>query len=389
AEPTAIEPVEPLFTRSFVLMLCNQFCFGLAYSTFYLIPKYLTQQMHASPDELGMTTAAALIPGVLSVPLIGRGIDRIGRKPFIVWGALFHALGGLAFLSVHAVSPLLFAARALQGIAYVAVFTSISTLAVDLAPIARVGQAIGLCGAAGMAANALAPAAAEIIAEHAGWRTAFLLSVLCSLAAVTLGLRLQERRHEPAAVRREPSSPDLGRPLPLIFYAGAVVGAGFGAMFTYTQPFALGLGAERVSAFFIGYTVAALSMRIFLGTLADRLGHERVAFATIGMYGFVLLLTSLLRADMLFELGIAFGLVHGLMYPALNALALAGTPPDKRGLVMSYFSGAFNGGNGVWLLLMGALAKAQGYPLVFVVSGLLVWTALPALLHVRLRARES
>jgi predicted MFS family arabinose efflux permease len=231
-----------------------------------------------------------------------------------------------------------------------------------------------------MAANALAPAAAELIAERSGWRVAFGLAVGCALVALLLSLRLKEPRRASALPARAPSSPEL-RPLPLIFYASAVVGAGFGAVFTYTQPFALGLGAERVSPFFVGYTVAALSMRLFLGHLADRVGHERVAFATIGMYGFVILLTSLLRPDVLFELGLAFGFVHGLMYPALNALAMDGTPPERRGLVMSYFSGAFNGGNGVWLLLMGALA--------FIVSGLLVWTALPALLSLRMRPRES
>lgn len=388
AEPPDPRPAEQLFTPSFLLVLCGQFCFGMAYSTFFLIPKYLTQSMHATPNELGLATAAALMPGVLSVRWIGRGLDRVGRKPFILWGTLVNALGGVAFLMVSKIGPAMFLARAVQGVSYAAVFAAVTTLAVDLAPAARLGQAIGMTGAAGMAANAIAPTIAERIAEHSGWRAAFAMAVGFALLACLLSVRFREPAR-PVARPRTESSPELARPLPLIFYAGGVVGAGFGAMFTYTQPFALGLGAERVSAFFLGYTVAALSMRIFLGTLADRLGHERVAFATIGMYGFVILLTSLLRPDMLFELGLAFGLVHGLMYPALNALALEGTPPERRGQAMSYFSGSFAAGNGLWLLGMGALAKQHGYPIVFVVSGLLVWTALPALLHQRLRARES
>ena len=31
---------EWLLTRPFVLVLCVQFCFGLSYSTFFLLPKF-------------------------------------------------------------------------------------------------------------------------------------------------------------------------------------------------------------------------------------------------------------------------------------------------------------------------------------------------------------
>ena len=44
-------------------------------------------------------------------------------------------------------------------------FNGIVTWATDLAPAKKLGQAIGLCGAAGMLANALAPALGEAVAD--------------------------------------------------------------------------------------------------------------------------------------------------------------------------------------------------------------------------------
>ena len=56
----------------------------------------------------------------------------------------------------------------------------------------------------------------------------------------------------------------------------AVWGAAFGAMFTFSQPFALELGITRVRGFFIAYTAAALFSRLGIGGLADRVGRLRV-----------------------------------------------------------------------------------------------------------------
>ena len=80
-----------LLSKPFVLMLCVQFCFGLSYSTFFLLPKFLARAFHANADTIGAVASTALFAGVMAVPFIGAIIDRHTRRSVIVLGALVNA----------------------------------------------------------------------------------------------------------------------------------------------------------------------------------------------------------------------------------------------------------------------------------------------------------
>jgi MFS family permease len=379
---SSVSEAELLFTRPFVLMLCVQFCFGLSFSTFFLLPKYLAREFHANASAIGAVAAIAMLAGVAATPFIGAAIDRGARRPAITYGALVNGLSGCAFAWIHAISLPLYALRVVHGISYALVFNALVTLAADLAPPKKLGQAIGLCGAAGMIANAIAPAIAEGIADHQGWGLVFLLAGSASLLATLLSLGIREPRLETLVTSQrteaDPSALSFVRDPRRVgaFVCIAAAGAAFGVMFTFTQPFALSLGASTVSSFFIGYTACALSVRLLLGALADNLGRRRVAFGALVLYGLVVCMTSQLRPGLLFLAGAGLGLAHGLLYPAINALAAEGVPRARRGAVMSYFSACFYGGFALCAFGLGFLAKAAGYPIVFVLSGVLVWSTL-------------
>jgi MFS family permease len=148
---------------------------------------------------------------------------------------------------------------------------------------------------------------------------------------------------------------------------------------TYTQPFALSLGAQHVSQLFIGYTVAALTVRLALGSLADRVGRRAVALVSLVLYALVLLVTTRLEADWLFGIGIGLGVSHGLLYPALNALLVEASPVGARGIVMTSYNGAFNLGFAVSAVGFGPIAEIAGFPSVFLVASLLTFTGVIAL----------
>jgi MFS family permease len=378
---------ERLLTPGFVRLLCVQFCFGLSYSTFFLLPKFLTREFHASADVIGAVASVSLIAGVLATPWMGAWLDRGSRRPFIRYGALVNAVSGCGFALVHSASWPIFALRIVNGVSYVLVFNAIVTLATDLAPPRRLSQAIGLCGAASMASNAVAPAIAEYVADHQGWPLVWLLGAAAALCAALLSLGLREPRaahanasHAPR-VDVEPSAFSLLKAPSRrgAFVCAAANGAAFGVMFTFTQPLALLLGANKVSAFFIGYTFTALIVRLGLGTLADTWGRRRVAFGALVLYGLVAFMTAFLRPSLLFFAGAGLGLAHGLLYPAINAIAAEGVPHARRGALMSYFYGAFAAGFALWVLLLGVLARSHGYPIVFTLTALLVWSSIPFL----------
>jgi MFS family permease len=110
--------------------------------------------------------------------------------------------------------------------------------------------------------------------------------------------------------------------------------------------------------------------------VADKFGRRRIAFAALVLYGLVACMTSQLRPNLLFAAGAGMGLAHGFLYPALNALAVDGVSRARRGAVMTYFLGCFNGGFALCVLGMGLVAKSHGYPVVFLATGTLIWSSL-------------
>ena len=58
------------------MLLAIQLAHGFAFSSFFLLPKFLTTELGAGPELIGRITAVAGIAGVLSVPLVGIWIDR-------------------------------------------------------------------------------------------------------------------------------------------------------------------------------------------------------------------------------------------------------------------------------------------------------------------------
>lgn len=359
------DPAPRLLTRRFVTLLSAQALFGLAFSTYFLIPKYLQVSLGAGPKTIGWVSGIAWTTSVLCIPLTGSLIDRVGRQRFALFGAASMVLGCCLFAVSGRVGPLLFAARVLQGVGFSFFFVATSTLAADLAPPKRLSQAIGWYGAMMTTTNAVSPAIAEPLADAFGWSPVFwttaVFAALAGLAATRLGPEVAH--HEPSTSPfRDVLAVKRLRP---IWFVSILAGFIFGAIITFSAPWALDSGFEKVSTFFIAYACASASVRVALGGLADRWGRLPVAMAAMVVYG----LTPILLIDVvdigLVLPGIGLGVAQGLYYPALNAFAIEWSAAKVRATVMALYNGTFNIGFTIGSVAMGPVVAGFGYPPMF------------------------
>jgi MFS family permease len=369
-----------LFTPAFLTILALQSTFGFAFSIFLIFPKYLVVELSATPSQVGQISAIPAAFAVLCVPIVGQLIDGSGRRRLMVWGALAMAAASMLLLFVDRVGPLVYVLRAMQGAAFILFSNTAGTLAADLAPPARLGQALGFVGLAMLVTNAAAPALAEPLAQAYGWGSVFYVAAGCSAmaAAAAFFVRDAATAQRTAGGMREL----LHGPALAVLCVAASVGQGFGAVFTFTQPLALSVGMPEVRGLFIGYTISATLVRVGLGQMADRIGRRRVSFGALVLYTIVVTAAAALQRGWLVPLGAALGVAHGLLYPALNALAIEHAPAARRGSMMTLFSGAFSAGFAVCMVVFGALAEVSSYRTVFVVSGVLTALSLIALARV-------
>jgi predicted MFS family arabinose efflux permease len=253
-----------------------------------------------------------------------------------------------------------------------------ATLAVDQAPPVRLGQAIGIFGLTILSMNAVAPTVVESMAENVGWAAAFVCAGAGAVLCCALSFFVREQGRPPPSADKVPGFLEVAR-RPRLILIGLIigtVGAAFGSVFTFFQPLALEVGIDKVRSLFIAYAAAAIVARVGLGRAADRLGRYPVSVVSLTAYGCVVLAMVWLRPGWLAPLGLAFGLSHGLFFPAFNALAVEDAGPHERGKVMALFQGWFNIGFAGGAFVLGFLADAAGYPVVFATTGLATFGAL-------------
>ncbi len=343
-----------------------QLAFGFSWCLYLVAPKFLTTELSVGPDGIGSVAMTASGVSALAVLLVVRSIDRARRAVF-VRGCLLLLLASLGYLSVERFGPLVYVVQAGVAASYVLAFNAAMAAVTDVVPASRLGQAFGLQSAANLSMNAVSSLTAEQIAQHYGWRWVFALAAASALLALVLGLGIPAPRQlESGDKSQAPAPPYLA--LANVFGAAALLGATYVALATFHQPYALSLGAERISSFFIGFTCAALTMRLGFGNLGDRFGRKPVALASMLLYVLVVGSAARLDASKLWLYGAGFGFAHGVLYPTLIALASESAPSGTQGRIIAAFSGAFNVGAAAGSASWGALSSRYGYPPVFITA---------------------
>jgi MFS family permease len=348
------------------LLLTLQFSFGIAFSIFLLLPKIFVAHMHAGPAGIGLVNAMFSIAGVAAVPFVGARVDHPGRPQLIGRGSLLMVASSLGYLAVTHVGALAAVLRAAQGFAYAVVFVVGAAVAADLALEGAMARTMALYGSSNLVTNALAPLFAEPMIDHLGYRSVFLVAAATALASYFLSSRLVERPHVPhegevglgAVLRR-------GRARRVMAAIG-LAGIALGAMFTFSQPFAIALGITQIRSYFISYTASVLAVRFLLSDTVDRVGPQRAAVTALLLYTVVVFSMRFLgRGPLgLGTMGAAFGVAHGFLFPAIMALSVAGLPVAERGRMLALTNGAFIGGTAL-VLPLGFVAAHTGYPAVF------------------------
>jgi predicted MFS family arabinose efflux permease len=381
-----IPTVRPrLLTRSFSSLLVAQACFGYAFSSFFLLPKYLVVALGAGPREIGLVVSAHGLAVVALLPLMGSLVDRLGRRDFLTGGGLVMAGACFGFAYVDSVGPLIYALRVVQALAFAMAFAAGAALAVDEAPPERVGQAIGVFGLTFLSMNFVAPAVVEEVAGRAGWPTAFATAGAGALLCAVLSRRVHESRPRPDGDERIAGLWEVARrPSQLrILVVIALVGAAMCAVFAFHQPYAIELGIEQVRSFFMAYAAMGVTVRVGFGHLMDRWGNRRVAILALTLYVLVMLACLDLHSVGLPLIGAGLGVAHGAFYPAFNAVAVATAGSNERGKVMALFQASFHVGFSGGAFALGVLAEAEGYPAVFQAGAACLSVALLLLLAPR------
>jgi predicted MFS family arabinose efflux permease len=367
-EPAGPSDGERLATRPFIDLVVAQLWFGFAYAVFVLLPKLLAADYHADARQVGFVMAAFGVLSLAASPALGPIIARLGRRGTMRAANLLLALSALGFLGMTGAN--LFAAflRGLQGVAWALAFGAGMALCAEIAPAARLGQALGIFGAATLAMNAVAPLVVEPLAARFGARAAFAMAAAAALIGAYRCGRLVEGVGPPANDNGRPRRRDgrlaaVWARMPIYLAQGTITLAGC-AMFAFVAPFALARGVADVRAFFVAYTIAALVARFGIARVVDAGGHGRAAAGAGLIYAAAAGAMAVLGPGRQALVGAVFGLAHGIIYPSLMALVLSDVAPTDRPRLLGWSNAAMNLGV-IALAPLGTAIQRSGYAATF------------------------
>ncbi|MHB8573269.1 MAG: MFS transporter [Candidatus Dormibacteria bacterium] len=323
--------------RDFVVLACASFAgFSSLYLLLAALPLYF-QSLGLGGWQIGLLVGASSISATLMTIVMGRLIDRFGRKRFLLLGALASVTSALLYIGIKGFLPLLLV-RLVHGLLPAAFITAAFALVGDLVPEARRGWAIGTYGMFGTLAHTIAPAIGVAIAQYS-YRALFVTCAVAATVAFLLGASVREPRLAPAP----PGAPTgfQRRWLSPLFVAGAC-SVSYGALVTFLPLFAVQRGMGNPGLFFGIQAATVFALRAFGGRLSDNWGRFRVAAPGAGFM--VLGLLAVIIAQTIVGMiagAILYGIGAALVYPALSALVLEGSHSRNRGTAAASYNVGF------------------------------------------------
>lgn len=345
--------VGPLFATVTLAAFVFFFYIGMVVVT---VPRLVERELGGGEFGVGLTIASFAIAAVIVRPMLGRLIDRLGRRAVLMAGAFLAAAAGAATGFVDALWQVI-ALRAVMGIGEAGVFVSAATLVADLAPPTRRAEAASYFSVAVYGGIGIGPLLAEWVLDGDRYLLTFLVAGAFAAVAGLIGVGL------PARVPRT-SPPSADRP-PLFHRAalwpGIVLAAGIGAFSVFSAfipEHSTAVGLSGAGGLFLVYSVVSVSLRLFGARLPERLGeHVMVSIALIALGISLALLAAVAEPWALWVAagGVGFGMAF--MYPSLMANVINRVEEDERASALSSFTMFFELGTVVGGVALGAVGQ--------------------------------
>ena len=373
AAQTSLREDDRLLTLPFVLAFVANSLTALAAHAYLHLPGFL-HGLGAREVRIGLIMGTMSAAGILARPAIGHLMDRKGRRIPAVLGAVCMTGACLLYLTVHSLGPWIYAIRIIHGIAIAALFSSLFTIAADVAPPQRRAGAIALFGISGLMPLAIGGLLGDFILSVGSYRTLFWVTAGASALSLLVVVPISDTRPEPSSDEKQGFAASIAtpalRPLWLVSFGFTLCVA---ASFTFLKTYVLETGVGSVGLFFTTYAIAAVGIRLTTSWLLDRVSTKRALLPALGATALGLVVLAFAGTPWLLGLsGVLCGLGHGYAFPTLAAVIVERAQTANRGAAITIFTALFDLGFLVGGPLFGLVIRLASYQFMFLFAAALL-----------------
>lgn len=365
------EAVETTDKRSMRYALLISLATGIGYLPFALtipiLPGHVTDRLHGGPADVGAVISSYAVTSLLSRPVSGALMNRLGTRTLSIGGAVLTASATVCYPLAGSIAELV-GLRLLVGVGMGVMHAATLVWPVQLVAKDRQNWALGLGGTVNYLALGLGAPLGTLIARWAGTADTFVVAGLVTLLVIPIALYVPEVRFSP---KTEKADVDRGRALlGTVLPSVALVFTAFG--FAAVASFAVAkyndLGVAGGAAVVTAYSLTVVLLRIastWIRWEATR-PVELVALFLVEAVGIALVGLS---RDL--GMGVVGGVLTGVgmwqIYPALGVFVVRSVSERGRAMALSVFGACFTVGVAIGSGSLGLIAQAAGYQAMFLV----------------------
>ncbi len=357
---------QALFDRAFIFYNILFFFIFSHIAFFYLYPLFL-EAHGASKTKIGIVMGLFPAGTVLSRPLMGWLVEKLGEKKVLLGGLFLIFVAGFLYIAAKKINLFLYAVRTLHGVGFSAFIASSFTGISWRIPVERRGEAFGFVGAVILFAIATMPLMGEHLIRWFGFGLLFKVESVFALSGLILSCLLTPEE----VVIPESTSGNS--------YKSVLSKKSFLAVLAITVLFVQGqatvlnfiaLMAESLkvsSGKFLGVAATiAIFFRLFVAKTIDRYNKKNFTILSFLIFAIGLVLVPGIRNPvMFFACTVLYGAGMGILYPLLNVLAVDQGSPEEMPALMTVFTGVFDAGFISGSMLSGWLADQFSLPWIF------------------------
>ncbi|WP_145323550.1 MFS transporter [Paenibacillus xylanexedens] len=363
---------QQLWGRSFIfIMLANALLFMAFEMLLPTLPLFVSS-LGGEASQIGLVTGIFMFSAILIRPFTSVLAARIDKKYLLIIGITICALmTGAYYLSSGIWMILVF--RVIHGFGFGLATTYFATIATENIPRDRRGEGMGYFGVGETVAISIGPLIGTSLLFKYDYQSLFMggmcILLLALLMTVFVSRKPKTGVNSESTQTHVPSVKLIEKKVLFPSLLIMLVGVAAGSIMSFVALFAAERGFENIAWFFFVIAIASFAVRLFSGKMFDRLGPGSVLLpsAVFAIAGLLVLIIA--QNDVQFLIaGALYGFGFGAIFPAIQTWCVNLVEEHEHENAMASFFNFFDLGIGGGSLILGVVASAFSYTVVYAIS---------------------
>lgn len=358
-----------LWGKSFIfIMLANALLFMAFEMLLPTLPLFVSS-LGGDASQIGLVTGIFMFSAILVRPFTALLATKWNKKILLIAGIAICALVTGSYYLASGIGMILLL-RVIHGFGFGLATTYFATIATENIPKQRRGEGMGYFGVGETVAISVGPLIGTSLLLQFNYQSLFMggmcILLLALLMTVFVSRKPVEQNESQALETPRTAVKLIEKKVLFPSILIMLVGIAAGSIMSFVALFAEEKGFTQVAWFFFVIAIASFAVRLFSGKMFDRLGPGSVlvpsaVFAVAGLS-----VLTLAQNDVHFLIaGALYGFGFGAIFPAIQTWCVNLVEEHEHENAMASFFNFFDLGIGGGSLVLGMLASAFSYTLVY------------------------